>query len=190
MALLDRVQARVETDLDPEELQRLIDEALSEIEDRFGPIADPANPITVTRDGDRRRLDLARPIDADHDIEVAEHVSSWGTGETTTELAADDFRLRNGGRTLERLATGTNARTRWGTRVDVTYVPVNDGNQRQEVTIKLVQLAVEYEGVAIRRVGDTATTHTSGAAAGNLIYGQEREKLLQSLAPRGGMLIA
>lgn len=190
MTLLDRVQARIETDLDPDELQRLIDEADQEIIERFGPHADPDDPITVTVDGRRRKLDLARPADEAEGLAVTEHLTAWGLGDQATTLAADDWRLANGGRTVERLASGSNARSRWGDRVEVTYVPHDDANQRQEVIVKLVQLAVEYRGVASERVGDTTTSYTSGALAGGLVYSAEREKLLGSLAPRKGLVIA
>lgn len=189
MALIDRVQARIETDLTADELQRLVDEALAAIEERWGPVSDPAAPLIVTLEGSRHKLDIVRPIDAAQAIAVVEFVGT-AYGETQTTLAASDYRVTNGGRTLERLHTGTNPRSRWGHRVNVTYVPVNDGNQRQEVVVKLVQLAVEYEGVASRRVGDTQTSHTAGAQAGGLIYTQERERLIASLSPRKGLLIA
>ncbi len=111
--------------------------------------------------------------------------------ETATVLQAGDYRVRNGGRTLERIFTGPNARARWGTRVDVTYTPVSDQKRRDEVTIKLVSLSVEYEGVVERKIGDTTTTHalrSSGQTAGT-IFSDERDRLLESLRPRGGIFL-
>lgn len=183
MPLIDRVKERVEHALTDPELQRFIDEANQEIIDRWGANADPALPITVTLDGDRQVLSLPRPVDSAHPVAITEYVSGHPVGaETATTLAADDWRPWHGGRTLQRLAGGTNARSRWGDRIAITYTPRNDGNQRQEVIIKLVQLAVEYQGVSERTVGDHRQK--------NADYQTERERLIGSLAPRGGLLLA
>lgn len=182
MALIDRVKERVETDLTDAELASIIAEAQAEIRQRWGPDADSASPITVTTPGGDHALNLYRPLDAEEAIVVAETVSGGVSGETTTTLAADDYRVWYGGRALERLAGGTNSRSRWGDRVAVTYTPVDDTPQREEVVIKLVQLAVEYEGLDRRSVGDTTADH--------LDYPAEREKLIASLSPRKGLLIA
>lgn len=182
MALLDRVKERTETDLSDLELQRMIDEANSAIIMRHGANADAAAPITVRLEGGAPALDLVRPVDTLLAVTVVETV-----GDTDTTLAASDWRALNGGRTLERLGAGANPRQLWG-KTKVTYVPRNDGNERQEVIVKLVQLAVEFEGVALRRVGDTTTDHTSPRAG--MVYQEEREKLLRSLSPRPGLLAA
>lgn len=183
MALIDRVKERIEHQLFDPELQRLIDEANQEIIDRWGPAADPANPITAQLDGGDARIFLARPIDPAHPVTVTEFVSSapWG-GETSTVLSANDWRSWHGGRTLQRLGSGANPRTRWGERVTVQYTPQNDGNQRQETIIKLVQLAVEYEGVDESTVGDLRLKRGD--------YIAKRERLIAQLAPRRGLLLA
>lgn len=176
MALIDRVKERIESDLTDPELQLLIDEANAAVIAQHGPHADPLAPITVIRDGHRRTLDFVRPIDDGETVTITETV---GTDDTT--LAADDWRLRNRGRTLERLDTGTNARFEWGRVVSVTYTPVNDGNERQEAIIKLVQLAVEFEGVESRRIGDHQQSHAD--------YVAERERILGELSQRRGLLV-
>jgi hypothetical protein len=181
MALLDRVKERIETDLSDAELQRLIDEANEEIIARYGPHADSTAPITVSVRGGGRVIDLIRPIDTDEDIVVTEYsTAGFIVGESGTLLGADDYRVRNGGRTLDRLSGGYS--TRWGGTVEITYTPVNDGNQRQEVTIKLVALAIEYGPYEKRTVGDVSTDHVD--------YAKEREKLIGSLNPRKGLLLA
>lgn len=183
MPLIDRVKERIETDLSDAELQRLIDEANQEVIDRHGAHANSAAPITVALEGDREALSLARPIDSAQTVTITEYVANPPTGvETATVLAASDWRSWHGGRTLQRLASGTNSRTRWGTRVSITYTPKNDGNQRDEVIIKLVQLTIEFEGVSERTVGDTRQRHAD--------FQTERERLLRSLEPRKGLLIA
>lgn len=170
MALIDRVKERCETNVLDAEIQRVIDEALLEIIRRYGPHADVAVPITVTLEGKARSLFPARPIDTAVTVVVKETVA-----DVETTLASNDYRIWHGGRRLERLLTGTNPRESWGHPVKITYAPTNDGNQREEVVIKLVKLALDYEGVASSRVGDTSTDYHS--------YTAERERLLASLAP-------
>lgn len=188
MALIDRVQARVESDLAPAELQRLIDEANQEIIDRYGEHTDPPTVITVQIEGCRRKIGLIRPLNvgATPAPVVKEYTGSQVGAETETTLAANDYRVWNDGRTLERIQTGTNPGlgnyAGWGHRVQVTYMPQNDGNQRQEVIIKLVILSTEYKAVWGRQVGDVDTEYYT--------YNQERERLLRSLAPRKGLMIA
>ena len=173
MALLDRVKERTETDLTDGELTSLIAEAQAEIRERYGPDRSVAAPIAVSVDGGSPLLNLTRPLDAAQTVSVVEYVGYGFDAPSQTTLAADDYRVRNGGRSLLRLSDGTNARSSWGDRVVVTYVPVDDQPQRDEVTIKLVILALQYEGVERRHVGDVTTDHSD--------YQRERERLLGSL---------
>lgn len=189
MALLDRCRERIETDLSDAELLRIIDEANSEIILRFGPHADPSRPINITVRGQARYLDLARPIDITQTVLVVEAAQWWETeyewwtfgGEDSVTLGSTDYRVLNGGRTLERLASGANPRVWWGRTVLITYTPVTDGNQRQEAIIKLVQLAVQFDGTSNLRVGDYSQA--------NLSYQGQRDQILQGLAPRKGFLL-
>lgn len=174
MALLDRVKERIETSLLDPELQLLIDEANGAIIARHGPNADPAAPIILYLEGGGALLDFIRPVDTLATVTIVETV-----GDADTTLAATDWRALNRGRTLERLDAGANPRQHWG-RAKITYVPVNDGNERQEAIIKLVQLAIEFEGVASRKVGD----HQQA----NADYERERERILCQLNPRPGLL--
>ena len=113
MALLDRVKERFPSNLSDPELQRMIDEANQEIIDRYGPHADPALPITVVSRGLVRMLDVARPVDPAQAIVITEFIrGGLLSDETSTVLATNDWRPWNGGRTLERLVTGTKPRVR------------------------------------------------------------------------------
>jgi hypothetical protein len=177
--VLERVQRRVETDLPSEELQDMVDEALVAIEDRYGPPADSTRPITVTLlGGGRRILDLSRPVDTAWPVIVQERYQWdwWFAGETVTNLASTEYRILNGGRTIERLGSGLNGGRVWGREVAITYVPVNDADARQEVAIKLVIASIQYQALNSESVGDSNQSYVS--------YSQERESLLGSLAQR------
>jgi hypothetical protein len=189
MTLLDRVKERVSTDLTDPELQRIIDAANQEIIDRYGPHPDSTQPITVTQRGLVRMLDVTRPIDTGQTIVITEFVGSGWTVEESTVMASNDYRVWYRGRTLERLATGTTPRVRWGHRVVLTYTPQNDGDQRQEVIIQLTSLAISQRGggagsIRSLQVGDVKTEWADSA------YQKQREALLSSLAPRKGLLMA
>lgn len=195
VTLFERCQLRIETDIDEAELERIIDEANLEVIQRYGPHADTGNPITVKLAGGAQTLDLARPLDEAEDFTITEFWrTSWGGSPQSRVLEASDFQVWFGGRTIERLYTGDSPAFRWsgiapqemgfgGSAgwVTVEYVPVNDGNQREEVVIKLVLLNIEYNG-KIR-------TDIAGLREFEVVFQEERERLLRSLAPRKGMLI-
>lgn len=176
MAILDRVRERSETDLTDDELTLLITDVQDEILARFGAIAS----ITVEKDGGSRVLDLGRPINTGLSITIVEH-TDYPRGTTTVTLAASDYDVRNSGRTLQRLASGTNGADYWAPKVSVTYTPVDDQDQRDEVTVKVVLLSIEYDATGSKRVGDTSSQ--------SLDYRRERERLISSLSPRRGALI-
>jgi hypothetical protein len=116
-----------------------------------------------------------------------------GVTEKATTLDDTDYRVWNAGRGLQRLPTGPNNRLYWGPMIEVTFVPVNDQAQRDEVAIKLVILAVQYQGVIEQRVGDVQTVHgirsTGSGGAGPLVYSDERDRLIGTLMPRAGLML-
>ncbi len=179
MVALARVQERIETDLSAAELQNMIDEVQTEIDSRFGPLT----AITVFLDedrelaGDRRFLRLIRPADTAQTITVVEI-----DGTTETVLASDDFRVLYNGNTLERLRDGTNGRTFWERVVKVTYTPIFDTKQRDEVIIQVVQLGVTNLGsIKSSRAGDSDTTYNN--------YMTLRNEFINSLVPGRGLLM-
>lgn len=177
--LLDRIRARIETDLSDVELQAMADQATAEIERRYGAVA----AITVSLAGGGEVLQLTRPMDTALSKTVVEIlVAGHGGADSRQTLAADDYRVLHGGRTLQRLADGTNGRSCWAPEVEISYTPVSDSRQREEVTIKLVQLDLNWRGLTSERAGDWQAAYPDVAA--------EREKLLASLAPRGGLVMA
>lgn len=183
MALLDRVKERIETDLSDAELGSLISEAQAEIVSRFGPDRDTGDPLVLEFSGFRRYLDLIRPLDPDQTVAITEKSRPSASAVTLTTA---DWTLRNEGRTIERLERMlVHSRTLerlWDAIVEVTYVPKDDQPQRDEATIKLVQLSIAYEAVDARSVGDVSTTHKGFRA--------ERDAILDSISPRKGLLIA
>ena len=184
MALLDRLKERVESDLSDTELALMLDEALTTIEDLFGPPADPIFPVSVTVGGRTRTISLPRPMDASYPATITERYGAYGYEwdydydwtNSVVVLDPTDYKVHHNGRTLERLASGLNARGWWASQVQVDYVPVNDNNTRQEIAIKLVQLDLRYNGTNGTTVGDVRESP--------LTYATERRRLLKVAQPR------
>ncbi len=187
-ALLDRIKLRLPTDLPDSELLAMIDAIAAELDARFGaagaitvelgdPLA-PADRLVTT-------LRLLRPADTAQPITITEiDPANTGLVSHETELAGADFRVLHGGRTLQRLTGGPNARTHWAPLVRVAYTPVGLAAARDEVTIKLIALDLSYRG-ALRseRAGDYQVTLSGDMAA-------DREAILRTLQDRGGMVMA
>jgi hypothetical protein len=106
---------------------------------------------------------VSRPIDIAEAITITEYVN-----EVPVVLTTAAYRVWPGGRLLERIG-GV-----WGDRVQVAFTPQNDGDARQEVAIRLVQLGISYSGVERERVGEVDRTYAD--------YATERERLLASLS--------
>jgi len=188
MALIDRVKERTGTDLSDIELQAMIDAITLDIEARFGPVG----PITVElgdfedpQSRSLRTLRLARPMDETKPVTVVE-IDPGNTGAAADELTlgSGDYRVTHGGRTLQRLTGGPNGRSYWAPLVRVIYTPAGDQAARDEATIKLMQLDLSYRGgLKSERAGDYQFT-----LAGDVSV--EREKILETLAIRRGMVLA
>ena len=160
------LREHVQTDLPDAALQRVLNAEENEIVRRYGPHAEATEML---RGGDRL-LFLTRPA-----VSVSEVVETAGV--VATVMDATDYRLWDGGRCLERLTTGPNPSVYWAERVRVTYTPVDQTTQRKLVLVQLVKLALAYSGLRSESVGGDYSAST-------LDYVAEREKLLQSLAPR------
>lgn len=188
MPIIDRVKSRFETDVDDVELQLMIDEVNQDIGNRYGPHANPGNPVTVRMAGDSESIVLDRQIDVSYPVAVTEYITYWGWGETSIVLNALDYRIWAPGYRVERLLTGPNTPwyyRKWAQQVEFTFTPINDGNSREEVMIKVVILDLQYKGLfpGIRSsvVGDVILSEAD--------YQAEREKLIGSLAPRAGLFL-
>ena len=188
MALIDRVKARTGTDLPDIELQAMIDAITLDIDTRFGSVG----PITIElgdfedpQSRSLRTLRLVRPMDETLPATIVE-IDPGNTGAAADELtlAAGDYRVSHGGRTLQRLTGGANGRSYWAPLVRVTYTPIGDQAARDEATIKIMQLDLSYRGgLKSERAGDYQFT-----LAGDVTV--EREKIFESLASRRGIVMA
>ena len=181
----DILREHFETDLEDDALQRIIDDADQAIIDRFGEHGDAGtfsidDPLVELHPGGGRHIFPHRKVDS-----VEAVTEFWGGpgAETETELATDDWRLEHAGRSLLRLATGTNPRAWWG-RVVLDYFPVSDAARRTRVNIDLCKLALTYGGyLKTERAGD----YQAASAMTPDAYQAERERLLSEL---GGFVFA
>ena len=177
MALIDRLKVRTETDLTDAELAFIILEIQADIEKRYGINGSITVHVGYDRelDGSRTFLTLARPFASSETITEID-------GTTETVLASNDYRFLHGGRTIERLADGTNGREFWQRLVKVVYTPLDDSKERDEITIKVATMDIDYRGLKSEKAGDYS--------AAFLDYDNERTALLNRLAPRPGLLMA
>lgn len=188
MALIDRVKERTGSDLSDAELQAMIDGIADEMDMRFGAagpqtvlLGNPADPATAYR----LTLRLVRPMDEMQPVEIVE-IDPGDSGDAAAQvvLAADDYRVLHGGRTLQRLASGTNGRNFWAPMVSVTFTPKGEQAARDEATIQLIQLQLSYRGgLRSERAGDYSFTLSGDMSA-------DREKIFEGLAQRRGMVMA
>ena len=187
MALLDRVRTRTGSDLPDAELQAMIDAITAELAARFGPagettieIGDPVDPATRYR----QTLRMIRPIDPAQPLTIVELDPGNSGAAAELVLAPGDYRIRDGGRTLQRTLGGPNGRSTWAPLVRITYTPLGEQAARDEAVIKLIALDLSYRG-ALRseRAGDYQVTLSGDPVA-------DREAILQGLAARRSMVMA
>ncbi len=139
----------LETDLTDPAIQRLIDDAESEIDERVGELATHTDEFH----GETHAQAIFLKRKASAITTVTEEYKS-GAGWSSTVLAADDYELHFNGRQLRRLSTGTNPASTWGDTVTVVYVPLTDAARRLVITIDLVKLAVVFNALDSEKVGD------------------------------------
>jgi hypothetical protein len=163
-----QMREHLETDLTDAALQRLLDAEESEIIARYGSHA----TATETLPGGGTDVILARTPST-----ITSLTETLGGGTPPLLLVTDDYRLWPEGR-LERLTTGTNARSSWAPVVTAVYVPEDATAQRRGVLIHLVMLAARYSGLRSESVGSGDYSMTTAD------YTAEREALLRSLAGR------
>jgi hypothetical protein len=129
------VQAMLDTDLEEEELQVVIDREEAAMVKRIGPHYDPAQPLVeIIEGGSSNDLFLPRVIK-----EVVTVTEARRLGNEATELTTDDYHAwRSQGR-IVRLPR----RLCWGAEVTVTYHPEDDNEARKVALIELIRLSME-----------------------------------------------
>jgi len=173
---VEELQEHVETDLGPAALQRLLDDADAEIVRLYGPHGGPGDEVMefVRPAPGSKYITVSRPVSAV--TEIVERV-----GDTETVLATDDYRVIDNGYTIDRLPSGTHARSDWAPVVILTYESAADVPRRKRVLIDLVRLAIQYTGLQSQGIGDYRATA--------LEYEDERSKILERLRRGTQMLV-
>lgn len=167
MSLLTVAEVRqeIETDLSDEAIQRNIDEQEQCLDRQIGKYDIQTDEI----ENDEPLPDiLFLSRKAKSITTVIERVN-----DTDTILAADDYRLKYNNTCLERLNTGTNARTYWGNYVKIIYTPESDVNIRKGVIIDLLKLKLAFNGQKREEIGDYKTEA--------LEYEQQRKIIINRL---------
>lgn len=148
-------------------LQTYLDAAYQAIDNYAGETGDVQELLMASGQGPL--LMLSRR--ASNIVSVIEH-------ELT--LAADDYELRSSGQMLYRLNTGTNPRRSWrAARIDVTYSPYLNDDDRDRVAVELVKLDLNYSpGLTAQEIGDWSEQY----ARNDLFnYQTERAAILATL---------
>ena len=158
------LKTHVETDLDDEALQRIIDAEEMEIIQRFGA------HTAQTQDFETEQLtNVIYPTRKVGTVSsIIERV-----GDIDTSLDPDDYEVQSSGKRIDRLSTGTNPSRRWGDLVRLAYVPEAEAAKRIMVLIDLCKLSLGYGAVDSENIGDYSASMPD--------YEEEREKILNRL---------
>ena len=160
----------LETDLDTTSLQKYIDAAEADLVSVHGAHTSGEDQFDALRS---RKLWPLRQI-----VTVTTAVET--IGDTDTTLSADDYRIRDGGWSLERRSDGTNPAYTWEQEVVLTYTPFSDEGRRWQTIVDLVRLRLQYNALGEVEDGD----HKESA----MDYEKERVKLLAVLNSRRRLL--
>lgn len=183
MAILtvDELRKHVNSGLEDDALQRLLNAAEAAIVARAGTTGERTEIVG----GGHRFISTRKPIDTALTVTITEQ-SPYGADDVTT-LAVDDYLIRPGGTLIERLVTGTNARSRWYGYASITYTPVSDAAVREEVQIDLVRAALTYNpGLTGQQIGSWSEQYAANSAWNNA---EERDSILARLNPEPSMLV-
>jgi hypothetical protein len=164
---VEDLREHVSTTLGDDALQRLLDAAYETLDDYLGAIDgdyDATQTEFLRSSGDLLRLSRrAMAIDA--------------VVEGTTTLGDDDYRLSPSGSLLIRLGDGTNPRNCWYGRVEVRYIPLVDGAERDRVAIALVKLDLNHNPGSVQ---ETIGSWSEQQSQGSESYATERSAILAS----------
>lgn len=164
----DIVRAHFETDLADTALQRLIDAEDKEITSRYGSNATVTEQHTLeTPDGQPSPRNLIFAKQKIGSITSVKEGVTLSDDDLTALVADTDYRIIYNGVAIERVDTD------FLQRVEIIYVPLTDEVRRDRVTVDLVKLGVQYQGLKSEKVGDYSASHAD--------YQQERENVLSTL---------
>lgn len=136
-------------------IQMAIDANEAMLDEAIGPIGSDSRLIMSAGD----MVFLPRPAAS------VDAVTEWTDDSTSTVLASDDYEVWYRGRAIRRLNTGTNPRTRWGFKVNVTFTPKEEPVQRAVALTELIRIDYAYAGGAVSRTMGSWSESTSGAPA-------------------------
>lgn len=146
------LQAQVDTDLECDTLQDIIDSAERDIDEYIGP----ATAYTVEFDPELLTV-LRLPIGTTAIVSVVEFIDAR-SDPTKTTLSADDYELSADGWDLRRVSDGTNQRYLWGWHVVIVLTPVADVARRKSVAVQLSRMEIIHTGYATEKTGDWSGT--------------------------------
>jgi len=172
---VEQLREHIKTTLPDDAVQRLLDANEAEIVERYGSSSTAATYVFYPYN-----LSLiALPRTA---ATVTSVLEDRGGTEATLPIA--NYRLTQGGRTLERRSTATDAYTAWGDRVVVTYSIADEIAKRRRVLVRITQYDVENRpGVGSQSTADQSISYSSR-------LDDEREEIFRSLDSWRGPVFA
>jgi len=163
-----QVQDRLETDLDENMIQLIIDAETESLERAKGKAS-----VTETHNasGSRKLVLRRKPASI---TSIAERTNLLDDAVT---LSVNDWR-QIGTRVLLRLPDGDNPAGSWGKEVVVTYTAEIDTNLRDRVILDLVQLSIEFRAFEREKAGDWEGEQESYNERRKVLLNQIREPML------------
>lgn len=159
------LRTHVETDLVDAALQLYIDDAVAEIERRFGQKGTVTEEFILAQENDRigrRRIWTSQKIQSVTSVEEGAIPD-----DLTALVAVTDFIVLAHGWAIERLGTD------FQKRVTIVYVTTTDEMRRDRVVIDLSRLTIRFDGHTAQKVGDFSENLGD--------YQGQREKILSTL---------
>lgn len=189
-ALLTVAQFRehVKTSLVDTAVQRLLSGNQDAIEERYGDLTTPRVDVRLGERNGRmlwlspRAASVSLVRELYTDFLANQYVLLDGPTGTwpNVNYTVSDWMLHDDGSVLERLLTGTHPADHWEQRVEITYLPIDNTNQRALCLIELCRLDIKYQpGLQMSVVGLARTQYNH-----TLDYDALRESILAMLAPR------